>query len=179
MSSREQIQVRRLEASDLEEVGNLIKRTIDACYGDLYCKEIMNYFDMYHWGGNILKAARDGYTVVAETQGRLVATGSLAGEVILRVFVDPAHQKQGLGRVIMRELEAHAIAAGLQAVRLRALTNARKFYESLGYVTATQGIVEVDNGTGLEYYEMVKSLGIRQGNGRDQMVREGEIVNGE
>jgi GNAT superfamily N-acetyltransferase len=185
MSSKEQVRVREFEPSDLEEVRDLINRTINVCYGDFYLKEILNYFDMFHWGGNILKAARDGYTIVAdfgelsraESHGKIVATGSLAGEVILRVFVDPEHQKQGLGRMIMKELEMRASANGVQAVRLRALANARKFYESLGYRTVAQGAVEVDNGGHLEYYEMVKSLGVGQGDYRSQTIFEGEQVN--
>jgi len=46
---------------------------------------------------------------------------------------------------------------------LRALAAAKKFYESLGYVTVAKGLVEVDNGRHLEYYKMVKSLGVAEG----------------
>jgi len=179
MLPKEQIHLREFEPSDLDQVRDLINRTIRVCYGDVYLKEIMDYFDMFHWGGNILKGARDGYTVVAETRGKIVATGSLAGEAILRVFVDPAHQKQGLGRVVMKELEKHAAARGVQVVRLRALANAKNFYESLGYRTISQRAVEVDNARHLEYYEMVKSLRVGQVNCCTQTTCEGEQTNDE
>lgn len=179
MSSSQQVRVRAFEPPDLEGVSDLINKTIRVSYGDIYLKEIMDYFDMFHWGGNILKAARDGYTVVADRQGKIVATGSLAGEAILKVFVDPAHQKQGLGGMIMKELEKHAAASGVQTVRLRALANAKKFYESLGYRTISQGAVEVDNARHLEYYEMVKSLRVGQVDCRSQTTRQGEQANDE
>lgn len=159
MLSKEQMLVREFRLADLEGVKELISRTIDVCYNGFYLKEVMDYFDMYNWDGNILKAARDGYIIVAETQGRIVGTGSVIGNVILRVFVDPMHQKRGLGKMIMNELESLAAANGVKVVQLRALANAKKFYESLGFSTVDKGLVEVDNDRYLEYYQMEKKLG--------------------
>lgn len=158
MSPREQILVREFELSDLESVKNLIKRTIDICYNGYYLREVLDYFEMYNWNGNILKVARDGHIVVAETQGEVVGTGSLINDVILRVFVDPTHHRQGLGRMVVNELERRAAANGVKVVHLRALANAMKFYESLGYLTSAKGLLEVDNGRHLEYYQMYKRL---------------------
>ncbi len=171
MLSKEQVLVRRFRSSDLESVKDLIHRTIDVCYNGFYLEEIMHYFDMYNWDGNILKVARDGHIVVAEMQGRIVGTGSIIGDTILRIFVDPAYQERGLGRMIVNELERQAAAKGAEIVRLRALTNAKKFYESLGYLSIAKGFVEVDNGRHLEYLEMVKSLGVAEGTDKaDQRV---------
>ncbi len=158
MLSKEQILVREFRTSDLESVKELINRTIDVCYNGFYLREVMDYFGMYNWDGNILKAARDGYIVVVETQGKIVGTGSIIGEVVLRVFVDPGYQRQGLGKMIMNELERQAATNGVKIVQLRALANARRFYESLGYSTVDKGTVEVDNGRWLEYYQMEKKL---------------------
>lgn len=158
MIAKEQISVREFRLADLDSVKELINRTIDVCYNGFYLEEVMNYFDMYNWDGNILKAARDGYIVVVETQGKIVGTGSVIGDTVLRVFIDPDHQKQGLGRVIMNELEKRAEANGVKILQLRALANARKFYESLGYSTVDRGLVEVDNDRHLEYYQMEKKL---------------------
>ena len=158
MLSKEQVLVRGFRLADLESVKELINRTIDVCYNGFYFKEVMDYFDIYNWDGNILKVARDGYIVVVEMQGKIVGTGSVIGDVILRVFVDPAYQKQGLGRMIMNNLETHAAANGVKTLQLRALANARKFYESLGYLTVAKGFVKVDNGRCLEYYKMEKGL---------------------
>lgn len=158
MLSKKQVKVREFELSDLEYVKDLIKRTINICYRDVYCREIMDFFDMFHWDGNILKTAQDGYIVVAEVQGKIVGTGSVIGSAILRVFVDAAYQKQGLGKMIMNELEMRAMANGVGTVQLRALANAKKFYESLGYLTVANSMVEVDNGMHFEYYQMEKTL---------------------
>ena len=158
MLSKEQILVRGFRLADLENVKELINRTIDVCYKGYYCNEVMEYFDMYNWDGNILKVARDGYIVVVEKQGKIIGTGSVVGDVISRVFVDPGQQRQGLGKMIMSELERQAATNGVKVARLRALANARKFYESLGYVTVDKGLVKIDNGRCLEYYQMEKGL---------------------
>jgi GNAT superfamily N-acetyltransferase len=158
MVAKRQISVREFRLADLDSVKELISRTIDVCYNGFYLEEVMNYFDMYNWDGNILKAARDGYIVVVETQGKIIGTGSVIGDTILRVFIDPGYQKQGLGRLIMNELENRAAANGVNILQLRALANARKFYESLGYSIVDRDLVEVDNGRHLEYYQMEKKL---------------------
>lgn len=158
MLSEGQILVRGFRLADLENVKELINRTIDVCYKGYYCNEVMEYFDMYNWDGNILKVARDGYIVVVEKQGKIIGTGSVVGDVISRVFVDPGQQRQGLGKMIMSELERQAATNGVKVARLRALANARKFYESLGYVTVDKGLVKIDNGRCLEYYQMEKGL---------------------
>ena len=163
MLPKEQVSVRKFKLSDLESVKDLIHKTINVCYNGFYLKEVMDYFDMFHWDGNILKVAREGHIMVAEIQRRIVGTGSIVRDTILRVFVDPACQRQGLGRMIMSELERQAATNGVKVVQLRALAAAKKFYESLGYVTVAKGLVEVDNGRHLEYYKMVKSLGIAEG----------------
>lgn len=152
--------VRKFKLSDLESVRDLIHRTIDVCYKGFYLKEVMDYFDMFHWDGNILKVARDGYSVVVEIRGKIVGTGSVIGDSALRVFVDPSYQKRGLGKTIMNELETQAAVSGVKVMQLRALAPARKFYESLGYVAVAKGLMEIDNGRHLEYYKMVKSLGV-------------------
>lgn len=165
--------VREFRSADLENVRDLIHRTIDICYNGFYLKEVVDYFDMYNWDGNILKIDRDGYMVVVETQEKIVGTGSIIGDTILRVFVDPAHQQQGLGRMIMNELERRAVMNGTKVLWLRALANAKKFYESLGYVSVAKGFVEVDNGRHLEYLQMVKSLSVAEGGDRAGQCVEG------
>jgi GNAT superfamily N-acetyltransferase len=159
MLLKEKVRVRRFEIKDLEEVKELIARTIEVCYGDYYLKEVIDFFGMFHWDGNILKTALDGYIAVAEVNGRITATGSLMDDFILRVFVDPKHQKKGLGRMIMVGLERQASARGVKVLRLRSLASSRKFYESLGYKTVERGFEEVDNRKFFEYYRMVKEIG--------------------
>ena len=78
---------------------------------------------------------------VARLAGAPVGCGGLKtleagiGEV-KRVWTSPKARGRGVARAIMAALEAQARAIGLHAVRLdtnRALTEARAFYDGLGY----------------------------------------------
>jgi predicted GNAT family N-acyltransferase len=76
----------------------------------------------------------------------------------MRVFVEPALQKRGLGKLIMQKLEEKALSSAISIVKLDASLPSKKFYDSLGYVTLEETFLEVENGKKLDYYKMEKSL---------------------
>ncbi len=82
-----------------------------------------------------------GVFLVGESDGAIVAMGAIRrlspreGEVA-RMRVEPARQRQGLGRAMLTELEAFARKAGLRRLRLTTTTiqtGAQAFYERAGY----------------------------------------------
>lgn len=64
---------------------------------------------------------------------KIIGTAGLDGDVVRSVFVDPAHQKDGIGRHLMAVIHAAAAQAGIGAVRVPSSITAEKFYTSLGY----------------------------------------------
>ena len=64
---------------------------------------------------------------------KLIGTAGLDGDVVRSVFVDPAHQKSGVGRQLMDVIHATAIRAGTGVVRVPSSITAEKFYVALGY----------------------------------------------
>lgn len=152
------VKMRKFERADLAEVKNLIDKTIDTCYQRVYCAEAVQFFKDWHCNDSILADAEEGYTVVAKQGGQVIGTGTIVGNEIKRVFVDPAFQNRGFGRLIMRELEDHAISAGTDLVTLDASLPSKKFYDLLGYITLEKTFREVKNGRRLDYYRMEKKL---------------------
>ncbi len=79
--------------------------------------------------------------LVAFAGDDLVGMGALLGRSggegeIKRMRVRPDHQRQGLGRLILRELEERARALGFESLRLDTTEEqvaARRLYESAGY----------------------------------------------
>jgi GNAT superfamily N-acetyltransferase len=161
MSKQPNISVRTFKPSDRDTVKSLIQRTIDACYSDVYCKEAVRFFKDWHCDDRILNDAKEGYTIVVQKNNELVGTGTIVGDEIRRVFVEPAFQKQGFGKVIMRKLEAKALALRIHLVKLDASIPSKRFYDSLGYATLEETFLEVENHKRLDFYKMQKTLGRR------------------
>jgi GNAT superfamily N-acetyltransferase len=158
MSKKNDISTRKFRLSDLTIVKGLIYNTIDACYSKAYPKEAIKFFKDYHSEENILKSAKEGYTIVLEKYRKIIGTGTIVDDHIMRVFVKPAFQKRGFGKLIMKKLEEKALLAGIDVVKLDASLPSKKFYDSLGYVVLEETFLEVENGKRLYYYKMEKPL---------------------
>ncbi len=152
------IRIRKFISSDLRAVKKLIRRTINTSYSPVYPKEVIKYFHDYHNDETILKDAKEGYTIVLEKNNRIIGTGTIVANHIWRVFIDPAFQKEGLGKLIMRKLEAKAISNKIRFIKLNASLPSKKFYDSLGYSTSRKTFLKVENGKKLNYYKMEKTL---------------------
>ena len=152
------MKIREFEKADLAAVKDLVDKTIDICYSDVYCGEAVQFFKDWHHSDKILKNAREGYTIILEQGDRIVGTGTVVGNEIARVFVEPASQKCSFGKLIMQKLEEKALSRGVNIVKLDASLPSKKFYDLLGYVTLDETFLEVENNKELHYYKMEKSL---------------------
>ena len=70
---------------------------------------------------------------VALSDGRIVGTASLEGNVVRTVFVAPDVQSQGVGRRLMAQLEEVARGDGVAALVVPSSVTAEKFYAKLGF----------------------------------------------
>ena len=152
------MKIREFKNSDLAIVKSLVNKTIDTCYSSVYCAEAVQFFKDWHHDEKILENAEKGYTIVLEKNNKMVGTGTIVGNEIVRVFVDPKFQKCGIGQLIMNKLEEKALSLGIGVIKLDASIPAKKFYDSLGYVTLEETSLEVGNNRRLDYYKMQKSL---------------------
>jgi ribosomal protein S18 acetylase RimI-like enzyme len=64
-------------------------------------------------------------------RGQIAVTGSSA--VVDQVETDPAHQRRGLGSLVMRTLANDAVARGASTGVLGASSEGRALYEALGW----------------------------------------------
>lgn len=158
MTIRDHPELREFRPTDLFAVKSLVHRTIAACYPGHYCLEAVRFFVNYHDGPAIAQDAREGWTLVLEKAGRILGTGTLVGDEIRRVFVEPGLQKHGLGRLIMQRLEQKAASRGLAVVRLDASLPAKPFYDALGYATIERTSLDVENDRHLDFFRMQKVL---------------------
>jgi GNAT superfamily N-acetyltransferase len=158
MSEHDHILTRVFRPSDLTAITSLVQTTIDACYPQVYPKEAVQFFKDWHCDEKILKNAGEGYTILAHQGARIVGTGTIVDDEVMRVFVDPAFQGRGFGRLIMQELEERAVSNNIAVIRLDASLPAKTFYDALGYATLERAFRDVGNGRRLDFYKMEKAL---------------------
>lgn len=154
----EELKIRRFRESELAEVCELVRETINTSYAAVYPPRVVDFFHQYHERAVVLSDAASGHTIVVHSGGKLVATGTRAGTTVRRVFVRGAWQRRGIGQMMMAELEAAALAEGIARLDLSASLPAKEFYLRLGYEIVSEEDYEVAPGQHLEYYEMAKAL---------------------
>ena len=82
--------------------------------------------------------------VLVAVQDRvIVGTAALDANVVRSVFVNPALQGQGIGRLLMVEIERSAREAGVAMLSVPSSLTAEPFYARLGFRT----VREVDHGS--------------------------------
>ena len=78
------------------------------------------------------------YTLVATDSDGIKAVAALDGSEVRRVYVHPLRQRQGLGTMMVRSLEAEARRRGLTRIELQASLSSVAFYALLGYQELTK-----------------------------------------
>ncbi len=150
--------MRAFQRMDLAALKTLVHKTIMTCYPGHYGPEAVRFFLDYHEEQAILQDAQNGRIFILDKASRILGTGTMVGNEIKRVFVDPTFQKQGFGRQIMADLERTAVAAGIKVVKLDASLPSKAFYDRLGYVTIAPAFLPVGNGQRLDFFQMQKTL---------------------
>jgi putative acetyltransferase len=98
--------------------------------------------------------------VVATDEGAVVGFGQLnpdTGEVDA-VYVLPDRQGEGIGRLLLADLEARARARGIRVLELSATLNAVPFYAQAGYTRRHVAVHRLPTGVQLECVRMDKQL---------------------
>jgi GNAT superfamily N-acetyltransferase len=147
---------------DIDELYNFIVDTIKISYYGYYPEEAINHFIEYSNKIDILDDAQNNNVIVVKSANKIIATGTLKYTHIKRVFVSPNYQGQGLGKLIMQNLEDKAKENNLKLVELHSSLFAKVFYDSLNYKMFKIGNVKVENGELLYYQRMAKRLDEKQ-----------------
>ena len=99
------VKIRKFDREEVNLLYKMIQATIDISYCKVYPPEAVDYFKECHAIGDILNDAQHGYMVVAECNGEILGTGTLLGSNVRRVYVDSVHQREGIGKQIVADIE--------------------------------------------------------------------------
>ncbi len=158
MSSPARTKVRLFRPSDLEALEGLIRQSIDVSYAPVYPPRALAFFKEFHAKHKILERSKTGTVLVAEENGRLVATGSLVNGEIFAVFVHPTRQGAGHGKALMNALEDRARASGMRESVLSVSLPSKRFYTGLGYEIVQDCARDLGGGQRLDFWKAKKQL---------------------
>jgi GNAT superfamily N-acetyltransferase len=95
---------------------------------------------------------------VAVDDDQVVAFGHYDHGEIIAVYVDPAHIRRGVGRLMMAKLEEVARAAGATHLHLNAALNSVDFYAACGYERTMETVYRTRGGIMIKCALMEKDL---------------------
>jgi ribosomal protein S18 acetylase RimI-like enzyme len=154
----EKATIREFRESDLASVKLLIQRTIDACYTGVYSPRAIQFIKECHSERKIIERHKQGRMLVAEQDGKLVATGGIFGRDIFGLFVHPEFQRRGIGKALMLELEDIAKISGSKKTTLNVSLTSIAFYAKLGYEILMKCSIDVGEGQQLDFWKARKPL---------------------
>ena len=152
--SQDEVIFRRFESGDADDVWHLHRSASEAVGvrgpERFWEDDLRNVGEVY--------IASGGDFIVAHIGPQLAAMGGLKPvdddvAELKRMRVDPAFQRRGLGRRLLRELESRAVALGFKWIKLdttKIQVGAQRVYETAGYVRRKEGML---HGYAVIFYE--------------------------
>ncbi|AEF24007.1 MULTISPECIES: GNAT family N-acetyltransferase [Pseudomonas] len=138
--------IRPAREADAEAISRVIVQTLRLSNAADYPPQVIERVAANFDAAGVRGLLESRQVFVALDDERVVATASLAGDVVRSVFVLPEMQGRGVGKALMRYIEGVARAAGVQLLRVPASLTAVPFYAALGY-TVIREVVEGDERT--------------------------------
>lgn len=135
--------IRPAREADAEAISRVIVQTLRLSNAADYPPQVIERVAANFDACGVRGLMQSRQVFVAFDDERVVATASLAGDVVRSVFVSPELQGRGVGKALMRHIEGVARGAGVQQLRVPASLTALPFYTALGYAVVRE-VVEGD-----------------------------------
>ena len=149
--------IKKAKLQDTQEIFLLVQNTINAVYSNVYTKEEVEFFSALHNKEAIKEDISKGIVFVLSEDNIILATATVEGNHLMRVFVEQSHRGQGLGSKLMDFVESE-IAKNYKESVLDTSLVAKDFYTHRGYVYTHSDSIEINGGKILKYDIMKKTL---------------------
>ena len=127
--------VRLAQAADAEGISQVILAALHNSNARDYPIDVIARVASNFTPDAVLALLKRRLVLVAIQDQMIVATAALDGNVVRSVFVNPALQGQGIGRLLMIEIELRAREAGVTVLSVPSSLTAEPFYTKLGFNT--------------------------------------------
>lgn len=153
--------IEQTHADDTELVHRIAQDAICACYPLYYPQPVVRWFSEWHSPEKIAADIAANKVFLLRHHGTAVATATLKGAEVKRLFVLPEHQRAGYGSTLMDHLEQLALSR-FGEVLVDASLPAAAFYERRGYQTIGHEAISIGGTAGepaavLVYERMAKA----------------------
>ncbi|MGI5240095.1 GNAT family N-acetyltransferase [Dactylosporangium sp. CA-139066] len=127
------VTIRRFDNADALAVAGLIERCLREVNSRDYPSEVIERMCGHFTEQRIKELATQRQMFVAEANG-IAGTVSRDGNKVYTMFVHPRAAGRGVGRLLMRHIEALAAIDGYDHMETGASITAHDFYRRLGYI---------------------------------------------
>jgi ribosomal protein S18 acetylase RimI-like enzyme len=127
--------VRLAQATDAEGISQVILAALHSSNARDYPAHVIARVAANFTPEAVLELLKRRVVLVAIQDQVIVATAALDANVVRSVFVNPALQGQGIGRLLMIEIELRAREAGVTVLSVPSSLTAEPFYTKLGFHT--------------------------------------------
>jgi N-acetylglutamate synthase-like GNAT family acetyltransferase len=125
--------IRVARASDAEGISKVILLALRETNAKDYSLEIIEQVALSFNPSAVLDLMSKRHVFVALAENRIIGTASLDGGVVRTVFVAPDVQGQGIGRLLMVEVERTARERNVEVLVVPSSVTAEHFYSKLGF----------------------------------------------
>ncbi|MBD8097144.1 GNAT family acetyltransferase [Pseudomonas fluorescens] len=127
--------VRLAQTADAEGISQVILAALHSSNAQDYPADVIARVASHFTPDAVLALLKRRVVLVATQEQVIVATAALDANVVRSVFVNPALQGQGIGRLLMIEIELRAREAGVTVLSVPSSLTAEAFYSKLGFHT--------------------------------------------
>lgn len=126
-------EVRRAQVGDAVDISRVIIRALRETNAKDYTPDIIARVELSFGPAAVEQLISRRTVFVCLIGDCVVGTGSLDGEVVRTMFVSPDKQGHGIGRMLMRSIEAVARDRKIAILAVPASVSAEAFYARLGF----------------------------------------------
>lgn len=143
------------KSKHFDDVKRIVQRTISETFHEYYSNSAVDFFQHQHDDDAIRAAISNGQVYLIRENGQFVATASVRGNEIYRLFVLPEHQHKGYCSKILDFLEK-TLLREFDTVHLDSCAPALKIalYESRGYQPIEHHRILTADGEMIQYEVM-------------------------
>ncbi|MCP9746891.1 GNAT family N-acetyltransferase [Lacihabitans sp. CS3-21] len=163
------MEIRKANKNDIQSIQNIAFETWPSAYGDILKVEQIDYMLNLMYNKEVLqKQMEESQTfIIIKEENEDLAFVSFetnydkqAQTKIHKIYITPAAQGKGLGKILIEEAESQAIKKRNNKLLLNVnrQNKARYFYEKLGFKIAYSEDIEIGNGYLMNDYVMVKEI---------------------